>query len=366
MLPDAMHTALLEYPGYPESKKGCSRMNIRNILLVCAGLAVGVVMAQFNIFPVSALTTALKPSGSAGPAGSAPRFTGESVAAQEDQSVPGDTSKQGLITEPLLWKSKHLQAAINVPVGVFHPHEGEWTMGPIMKNNTELFKGKRVMEIGTGSGLISLIAAKHGAAKVVATDINPAAIESVTTNAEALGYGDVVEARLVGPDDMSAYAVINDDEQFDVILSNPPFALDLDAPGNDAVTDTGELGFSIVRGLEQHLAPNGTVILLYDSLFYHQVMVKYAKYMGYDVRNNNPNGMYGWAAESLFNSYLKRLLESEKVPLDAISFNYHTDEGLEIRYLRNFALNPKQMKYQPLFDPPSPQRYYAGFIVIRN
>jgi hypothetical protein len=165
---------------------------------------------------------------------------------------------------------------------------------------------------------------------------------------------------------MSAFAVIEEGEQFDVIVSNPPFALDLDAPGNDAVTDTGELGFSIVRGLEEHLAPNGTVILLYDSLFYHHVMVKYADYKGYDVRTNSPNGMYGWAAESLFNNYLERLLESENEPLDAISFNYHTDESLEIRYLRNFALDPSKINYQPLFDPPSKQRYYAGFLVIRN
>jgi predicted RNA methylase len=294
------------------------------------------------------------------------RFTGETVEAQEDQSIPGDTSTQGLLTKPLHWKSKHLQAAIDVPVGVFHPHEGEWTFGPLMKNNPELFKGKRVMEIGTGSGIISLMAAKHGAAKVVSTDINPKAIQSVTTNAEALGYGDILEARLVSLDDISAYAVIKEGEQFDVIVSNPPFALDLDAPGNDAVTDTGELGFSIVRGLEEHLAPNGTVILLYDSLFYHHVMVKYADYKGYDVRTNSPNGMYGWAAESLFNSYLERLLESENEPLDAFSFNYHTDESLEIRYLRNFALDPAEINYQPLFDPPSKQRYYAGFLVIRN
>lgn len=295
------------------------------------------------------------------------RFTGDTVAPQEDQRIPGDTSQQGLLTEPLAWKSKHLKGeVINVPAGVFNPHEGEWTFGPLIKNNPELFEGKRVMEIGTGSGIISLIAAKHGAAKVVSTDINPKAIESVTTNAEALGFGDIIDARLVTLDDISAFAVIEEGEQFDVIVSNPPFALDLDAPGNDAVTDTGELGFSIVRGLEQHLAPNGHVILLYDSLFYHQVMVKYAEYKGYDVRNNNPNGMYGWAAEALFNNYLKRLLESENEPTDAFSFNYHTDESLEIRYLRNFALDPKQFPFQPLFDPPSKQRYYAGFIVIRN
>jgi predicted RNA methylase len=309
----------------------------------------------------------LAPGEKNGAASSAPmRFTGDSVAPQEDQRIPGDTSQQGLLTEPLVWKSKHLQTSITVPAGVFNPYEGEWTFGPLMKNNAELFKGKRVMEIGTGSGIISLMAAKHGAAKVVSTDINPKAIESVTTNAEALGYGDIIDARLVSLDDISAFAVIGEDEQFDIIVSNPPFALDLDAPGNDAVTDTGELGFSIVRGLDKHLAPNGAVIMLYDSLFYHHVMVKYAKYKGYDVRSNSPNGMYGWAAEVLFNGYLKRLLESENEPVDAFSFNYHTDEALEIRYLRNFALDPTQFEYQPLFDPPSKQRYYPGFLVIRN
>jgi predicted RNA methylase len=333
------------------------------VVVVLMGLSavLGGVLVKSNV--ISSIPAA-KVNNGAAPAQQ--RFTGDTVEAQEDQSIPGDTSTQGLITEPLHWKSKHLQAAINVPVGVFHPHEGEWTFGPLMKNNPELFKGKRVMEIGTGSGIISLMAAKHGAVKVVSTDINPAAIQSVTTNAEALGYGDVLEARLVSLDDMSAFAVIEEGEQFDVIVSNPPFALDLDAPGNDAVTDNGELGFSIVRGLEEHLAPNGTVILLYDSLFYHHVMVKYADYKGYDVRTNSPNGMYGWAAESLFNNYLERLLESENEPLDAISFNYHTDESLEIRYLRNFALDPSAINYQPLFDPPSKQRYYAGFLVIRN
>lgn len=328
------------------------------VLLMGLSAVLGGMIVKLNLIPGGA------PAG--GKASTAPRFTGETVEAQADQSIPGDTSSQGLITEPLRWKSKHLQAAIDVPVGVFHPHEGEWTFGPLMKNNPELFKGKRVMEIGTGSGIISLMAAKHGAAKVVSTDINPAAIQSVTTNAAALGYGDIIDARIVSLDDMSAYAVIGEDEQFDVIVSNPPFALDLDAPGNDAVTDTGELGFSLVRGLEQHLAPNGTVILLYDSLFYHNAMVKYAEYKGYDVRNNNPNGMYGWAAESLFNNYLQRLLKRENEPLDAISFNYHTDESLEIRYLRNFGLDPRQFDYQPLFDPPSKQRYYGGFLVIRN
>lgn len=337
------------------------------LLAVVASVAatiLGATLVHYDIFPGNYIKAGL--NSIAPKVKGQMRFTGDTVVPQDDQSIPGDTSQQGLTMQPVAWQSKHLQATINVPQGVFHPHEGEWTAGPLMGNNKDLFNGARVMEIGTGSGIISLLAAKHGATKVVSTDINPKAIESVTTNAEALGYGDVIEGRLVTLDDISAYAVIEEGEKFDVIISNPPFALDLDAPGNDAVTDTGELGFSIVNGLEEHLAPGGVVILLYDSLFYHHVMVKYAEYKGYDVRSNSPNGMYGWAAEVLFNGYLQRLLEREGLPADAITFNYHTDESLEIRYLRNFALNPAEVGYTPLFDPPSKERYYPGWLVIRQ
>lgn len=334
------------------------------IIASVAAALLGAVVVHYDIFPGNYIKAALN---KVKPVASGPmRFTGDTVVPQNDQRVAGDTAQQGLTMQPVAWKSKHLQATINVPVGVFHPYEGEWTAGPLMGNNKDLFAGKRVMEIGTGSGIISLLAAKHGAAKVVSTDINPRAIESVTNNARDLGYGDIIEPRLVTGDDTSAYAVIEDGEQFDVIISNPPFALDLDAPGNDAVTDTGELGFSIINGLDDHLADGGTVVLLYDSLFYHHVMVKYAEYRGYEVRSNSPNGMYGWAAEVLFNGYLERLLEREGLPRDAISFNYHTDESLEIRYLRNFGLNPEETGYQPLFDPPSRRRYYPGWIVIRQ
>jgi SAM-dependent methyltransferase len=346
-------------------------MNLRSlIVLVVLGVAflAGAAVTHVNVFPGSFLKRGFNKIGLQGAQeySGPPRYTGASVAPQDDQSIPGDTSSQGLLTEPKAWQSPHLQATLNVPAGVFDPYEAEWTVLRVMEYNPGLFKDARVMEIGTGSGIISLYAAKLGAKSVVATDINPKAIESVTSNAEAMGYASQIEARLVPLDDLGAYSVINDDEQFDVIISNPPFALDLDAPGNDAVTDTGDLGFSIIRGLEKHLASDGIVILLYDSLFYHQVMVRFARYSGYDVRNNNPNGMYGWAAEALFNNYMNRLLEKEGVPTDAFPFNYHVDDALEIRHLRNAAMDPQTFQWQPLFDPPSPQRYYPGFIVIRN
>ena len=277
-----------------------------------------------------------------------------------------DTSMQGRAHGGKEWDSEHLGARITVLPGVFNPYEAEWRVLPLMQDHAGLFAGKRVMEIGTGSGIISLYAAKLGARKVVSTDISSDAIYTIKQNASDLGYDAVIDARLVPMSDISAYSVIEPIEQFDIIISNPPYALDLEASGNDAVTDTGELGFSIVHGLERHLAPGGTVILLYDSLFYHQVMAKFAAHSGYSVRNHNPNGLYPWAAESLFNSYLQRLLAHENMDPDAFGFDYSKDVGLQIRYLRNYALDPRQFDFDPLFDPPAPHRYYPGMIVIRR
>src|SRR5256714_15600669 len=52
--------------------------------------------------------------------------------------------------------------------------------------------GKHVAEIGTGSGILALAAARAGAKLVVATDINPNASLSANENARANGLGDRV------------------------------------------------------------------------------------------------------------------------------------------------------------------------------
>ena len=52
--------------------------------------------------------------------------------------------------------------------------------------------GKRVCEVGTGTGILALAAARAGASNVVATDINPNASLSANENAHANGLGDRV------------------------------------------------------------------------------------------------------------------------------------------------------------------------------
>jgi predicted RNA methylase len=269
-------------------------------------------MARFSLVVLVSLCAALAP--------------GLAVAAS-------DTAQEGLVKgEPLRFRSAYLEGAIVVPPGVFSPDEAEEDVLPLMAVNRALFDGKRVLQIGAGSGINSLFAAQLGAAKVIATDISVAAVETVRRNADAMGVGDVVEARLVPASDMSAYSVIGSEERFDTILSNPPYSLDLDAPSDDAVTDTGDLGFSIVNGLDAHLKPGGAALLFYKSVFYHYVMVKYARYRGFDVANADPKKLTIWEAESLFNSYLARLLEREGIEPDAFRFDWRQDaDALRLR-----------------------------------
>src|SRR5262245_1022952 len=88
---------------------------------------------------------------------------------------------------PWTFNSAHLGKDVVVLPGVFSPFEAEMMMLPFMKENAKLFSGKRVLEIGTGSGIISVYAGVLGAAKVVGTDIAENAVKSLEQNAKRFG-----------------------------------------------------------------------------------------------------------------------------------------------------------------------------------
>jgi release factor glutamine methyltransferase len=77
--------------------------------------------------------------------------------------------------------------------------------------------GKRVADVGTGSGILALAAARAGAATVIAIDINPKAAETAAENARANGLGTRVS--VVASNLLSALTPL---PMFDIILSSPP------------------------------------------------------------------------------------------------------------------------------------------------
>ena len=93
--------------------------------------------------------------------------------------------------------------------------------------------GERVLDVGCGSGVLGLCALRLGAARLVAVDTKPAAVEATRRNAELNGLGAMVTATSDGLDRL--------DGPFDVIVANV---------GRSALV---ELGADLVR----LLAPDG-------------------------------------------------------------------------------------------------------------
>jgi release factor glutamine methyltransferase len=77
--------------------------------------------------------------------------------------------------------------------------------------------GKTVADIGTGTGILALAAARAGATNVLALDINPNAARSAQDNARANGLGERVKAAC-----MDLLTALPARPLFDVILSSPP------------------------------------------------------------------------------------------------------------------------------------------------
>lgn len=78
-------------------------------------------------------------------------------------------------------------------------------------------RDKVVIDVGTGSGVIALAAARAGAETVIAADINPNAATCAAENARANGLGERVHG--VVSNLLAAFAPR---PMFDIILSSPP------------------------------------------------------------------------------------------------------------------------------------------------
>jgi len=85
------------------------------------------------------------------------------------------------------------------------------------KLDQAIVEGDTVLDIGTGCGILAVIASKK-ASKVVATDVNPHAVECAKRNAKANRAASNLEVRLG-----DLFEPILKTEKFDVILFNAPY-----------------------------------------------------------------------------------------------------------------------------------------------
>jgi methylase of polypeptide subunit release factors len=121
---------------------------------------------------------------------------------------------------------------------------------------TPRIRGARVLDVGTGSGVQALLAARR-AASVVATDINPRALAFTELNAALNGF-DNIEVRLG-----SLFEAVGG-ERYDLITCNPPYVVSPESRW--AYRDSGLRGDEISRRVllaaADHLADGGYVTML--------------------------------------------------------------------------------------------------------
>lgn len=100
--------------------------------------------------------------------------------------------------------------------GVFSPAVFKNTY--FFADHIETVLGESFLEIGSGTGLIAVMAALNGATKVIATDINPCAVANTQANAE---LHKVAEKLTVLKSDI--FTEIPQGQKFDTIFWNVPF-----------------------------------------------------------------------------------------------------------------------------------------------
>lgn len=141
---------------------------------------------------------------------------------------------------------------------VFNPRF--FATSELMARHLHVGRDDEVLDVGTGSGVLAVVAARD-AKHVVATDISPDAVRCARDNARRNGVDvDVREGDLFSP--------LRPDESFDVILFNPPY---MDGEARDllgrALHDPDKsIATRFFAGAKAHLAEGGHLRVLYSSI----------------------------------------------------------------------------------------------------
>ncbi len=116
-----------------------------------------------------------------------------------------------------VWRTQAAGMKLAVRPTVFHP--GYFISSERFADfiGTLDLRGKRTLDVGAGTGILAIAAARAGSEAVIATDINPNAVLSVPENARANGVGAQITA--VCMDLLSGFA---QRPLFDVIVANLP------------------------------------------------------------------------------------------------------------------------------------------------
>ncbi len=130
-----------------------------------------------------------------------------------------------------------------------------------------------VLDMGTGSGVCAIFAARH-ARRVVAVDINPAAVRCAGINVRLNHLEQRIEVR---HGDLFAPVA---GERFDLIAFNPPFLRGVPHSDRDRAWRSIDVAERFAAGLGSHLKPGGAALIVLSSFGNAGVFLEQAREHG--------------------------------------------------------------------------------------
>jgi len=130
--------------------------------------------------------------------------------------------------------------------------------------NNGLYRDKKVLDMGCGSGLQGITAGKYGAKNIIFTDISDAALDNTKHNVSKFklsSISTIVKSNL--------FSNIDKSNKFDIIIFNHPF---FDGqPINDKIVSYAMLGGKkllsvFLKDAKSYLSNNGEIIFIYYDL----------------------------------------------------------------------------------------------------
>ncbi|USN53793.1 MAG: DUF2431 domain-containing protein [Candidatus Nomurabacteria bacterium] len=142
----------------------------------------------------------------------------------------------------------------------------------------EEMEGKQVLEMGCGSGYISIIAARKGA-KVIASDISPIAVDAAKIN--------TIINKIKNVECYCSDLFSNLEGKFDLILFNAPFfhGEPTSLLDNNWMSKDGEVVSKFFKDAREYINPMGKVVITSSTLVNQDALKILIKESGFNIEN---------------------------------------------------------------------------------
>ena len=168
----------------------------------------------------------------------------------------------------------------------FYTHPNVYTPSDdtyLLMDSLEITGGERFLDLGCGTGIVGIYAAKKGAREIIQLDINPYAVLLARCNS-ALNNVDGRTFSVVG----NMFDPIAENYRFDIVAFNPPYL---------PVSDEGLIGKSwsgeasgrevidaFLKAFDKFLSCDGKVYLINSSLSNYNLTLKILDEKGFSWR----------------------------------------------------------------------------------